>query len=145
VLSRPRLRPGTESDVLHRRAAAVVLDVGLWLLVSSVPVVADLLVYTSESPTSLRSISYGGLVFLLYLAITQGATGQTVGKYLLGVGVGDTDGGPCSWRQAAGRSVLLLVDIALLGLPAVVSMALSDSRQRVGDRAAGTVVVRAER
>jgi uncharacterized RDD family membrane protein YckC len=143
--SPPTLHPGTETEVLVRRAAAAGLDATIWVLVSSVPLVADLLVYTRPTLTSSTTVAYGGLVFLAYLAVAQGATGQTAGKYLTGVGVADVDGGPCSWGQAAGRSLLLLVDIALVGLPAVASIALSDRRQRVGDRVAGTVVVRATR
>jgi uncharacterized RDD family membrane protein YckC len=145
VFSPPTLVAGTENGVLLRRAVAFLLDVGLWVVVSSVPVIADLLVYTRATATSSVTIAYGGIVFLCYLAVTQGAAGQTISKYLVGIGVADAEGGPCSWGQAAGRSLVLLVDIALLGLPAIVSVLRSDRRQRVGDRVAGAVVVRATR
>lgn len=134
------LRIGTEADtdVLARRAVAFAVDVGAWLVVTSLPGFELL-------STGATSVSYGALGFLAYLAVTQAAFAQTLGKYLLGVGVADATGGPPSTGQAVGRSLLLAVDAVALGVPALVSVAFSDRRQRVGDRAVGTVVVRAER
>lgn len=63
-----------------------------------------------------------------------------------GIRFGDVDGdNPCSFSQASGGSLFLIVVIAILGIPALLSMYFSENRQRIGDRVAGTLVVRAKR
>ncbi|MEO1033605.1 RDD family protein [Winogradskyella sp.] len=68
--------------------------------------------------------------------------GQTVGKMILKIKVVKVDGSPTEWYNLAVRWMLRIVDIWIFS-PSIglLSILLSDKRQRVGDAAAGTVVI----
>jgi uncharacterized RDD family membrane protein YckC len=70
--------------------------------------------------------------------------GRTVGKSALGLRVVTEEGAPIRFRHAAIRSALQVVDIALLpvGGIAILSSLAGRSDQRLGDRLAGTIVLR---
>ena len=68
--------------------------------------------------------------------------GRTLGKRLTGLRVVNLQGGPVSVRQSAVRNIVRIVDILptayLIGMA---SIAATSHGQRVGDTAAGTVVI----
>lgn len=69
--------------------------------------------------------------------------GRTVGKAALGLRVVTSEGAPIRFRHAAIRSALWLVDGLVLGpAPAVIAILASRDNLRLGDMAAGTIVVR---
>ena len=69
--------------------------------------------------------------------------GRTVGKSALGLRVVTAEGAPARFRHAAVRAILGLVDLfASSGFAGVASMVLSARNQRLGDLAAGTIVLR---
>jgi uncharacterized RDD family membrane protein YckC len=70
--------------------------------------------------------------------------GRTPGKAALGLRVVGADGTPIRFQQAFLRAVLGFVDFLLVpvGFVAVVTVLLSPRDQRLGDMAAGTIVVR---
>ena len=69
--------------------------------------------------------------------------GRTPGKAALGLRVVTREGGPVRLRHAAIRAVLGLVDFLLtFGAVAVISVLVTRNDQRLGDLAAGTVVLR---
>ena len=70
--------------------------------------------------------------------------GRTLGKMALGLRVVTVEGAPVQFRHAAIRAIVGLVDFLLppLGPVAVVSVLLSPQDQRLGDLAAGTIVLR---
>jgi uncharacterized RDD family membrane protein YckC len=69
--------------------------------------------------------------------------GRTPGKAALGLRVVTVEAGPVAFRHAAIRAALALVEIlATSGGIAVVSALLTRRAQRLGDLAAGTVVIR---
>jgi uncharacterized RDD family membrane protein YckC len=71
------------------------------------------------------------------------ASGRTVGKRIAGLRVLRIDGSPVDFRSSAIRNLLRLVDGALTGyLAGVISVLVTSKNQRLGDLAAGTVVVR---
>lgn len=79
----------------------------------------------------------------LYHVLLEGRFGRTVGKATVGITVVDDDGAGCTYRAAAVRTVLRLVDwLPLAYLAGILSIRLTERRQRVGDLAANTVVVR---
>ena len=79
-----------------------------------------------------------GWALYYYFACESGG-GQTVGKRLTGLRVVREDGSPAEMREIAVRTVLRVVDTALVGLIAM--LATGERRARVGDLAAGTMIV----
>ena len=78
-----------------------------------------------------------------YFAICEWRWGRTIGKNMLGIRVMPVDGGRLEFGPASLRNLLRLVDgplTLLMILPVLVDR--SPRRQRLGDRAAGTIVVR---
>ena len=71
------------------------------------------------------------------------ANGQSFGMQLLGLRVISKDGGPASMMQLFIRGILLIVDTLIWGLVGFITIVASRYRQRVGDHAARTLVVRA--
>lgn len=83
-----------------------------------------------------------------YYLIGEALIGRTPGKLLTGLVVVDVSGRSCTWWQAFVRTMwrFLEVNPALLGaLPAAVCIVRSKRHQRIGDRAAGTIVAPASR
>jgi uncharacterized RDD family membrane protein YckC len=69
--------------------------------------------------------------------------GRTPGKAALGLRVVTTEGAPERFRHAAVRGFLGLIDLwATTGAVAVLSVLLTRDNQRLGDLAAGTLVIR---
>jgi uncharacterized RDD family membrane protein YckC len=66
--------------------------------------------------------------------------------YIQGIVVVDPSGGRCGWRRALVRTLLRVVEanpFLFGGLPAGVAILASSRNQRLGDLAAGTLVVSA--
>ncbi len=74
------------------------------------------------------------------------AKGQTVGKMVLGIRVLCDDGTPVSWSHSMVRSLLMFVDfMPVLYGAGLLSMLIQQDFKRLGDLAAGTLVVYAEK
>jgi uncharacterized RDD family membrane protein YckC len=84
-----------------------------------------------------------GAMFV-YPCFCETVWGRTPGKAALGLTVVTDEGGPVRFRQAAIRSALQVVDFLLVpvGVVAVLSALAGRQDQRLGDRLAGTLVVR---
>ena len=95
-----------------------------------------------------RALAIGllGLVVAnLYHIVLEGRWGRTVGKRLVGIRVTRADGSRPTVRAATIRTLARFVDWLPAGyLAGFVAMALTEKRQRLGDLAANTVVVRDE-
>ena len=86
------------------------------------------------------------LTYLGYFFISEALWSRTPGKYLQGLVVVGADGRPRGWRAALVRTLLRIVEANPLlfgGLPAGVAVLTSKRNQRLGDLAAGTLVVSA--
>jgi hypothetical protein len=84
------------------------------------------------------------LIFFGYPIVSETVwSGRTLGKAAMGLRVVTREGAPVRFRHAAIRGALSLVDLYLfLGAVAVVSSLLTRDGQRLGDLAAGTLVLR---
>ncbi|MGC2657939.1 MAG: RDD family protein [Bryobacteraceae bacterium] len=72
--------------------------------------------------------------------------GQTLGKWLFGLRVMDTAGLQLQFHQVAIRNLVRTIDLLpLLGVVGGLTMLLNSRLQRLGDIAAGTVVIRTRR
>lgn len=86
------------------------------------------------------------LTYLGYFFLSEGLWSRTPGKYLQGLMVIDPSGGRCGWRRALVRTLLRVLEANPLlfgGLPAGLAILASKGNQRLGDLAAGTLVVTA--
>jgi uncharacterized RDD family membrane protein YckC len=135
--------------VLGRRVGAAVIDIalltGLFVIMSLTVGQSSVSGEGFEFSLSLAwSLVYLALVLLYYFA-AEAATGQTVGKRLLGVRVLRTDGSRPSAAAIAGRTLLRIIDwLAALYLTGFITiLATGARRQRLGDLAARTGVARA--
>ena len=86
------------------------------------------------------------LIFLLYFILLEGAYGQTVGKMAVKIKVVWENGTKIEYADAAVCNILRVIDAIPFFIPYLLGAILiwtSDMKQRVGDRAASTVVVKA--
>lgn len=68
--------------------------------------------------------------------------GQTIGKMILKIKVVKVDGSPTEWYNFFVRWMLRIVDLWIFSPSiGILSILLSDKKQRIGDAAAGTIVI----
>lgn len=87
-----------------------------------------------------------GIILLVYFTVLLGTYGQTVGKMAVKIKVVKEDGSKLSYIDAFVRTLLLYVDAFPYVVPFLLGAILiwtSDKKQRLGDRAARTIVVTA--
>ena len=131
---------GYEFEGLWRRFVAAVIDNAGWLLFYAWFIGSVVSATYEESPEA------AGIIVLLFLsawfnyfALCEWRWGQTIGKNAMGMKVISLDRGKISYGQASIRNLLRLVDFFVVGW---VMIAADDKHQRLGDKAAKTVVVR---
>jgi uncharacterized RDD family membrane protein YckC len=79
------------------------------------------------------------ILYASYVAVFEGFRGQALGKTILGIEViREEDGVPGPWRAALRALTFLFVDMFV----GIFVMSASPKRQRPGDMAANTLVVR---
>ncbi|MEO0901869.1 MAG: RDD family protein [Bacteroidota bacterium] len=116
----------------------------LYMYAILVNLIGDALAYVYEDTWTQRGLM--ALVFLpaMFYSLLMHSifNGRTVGKMLLKMRVVRVDGTPVHWSNYLVRWMLRLVDIWIfLGSIGILSILFSERRQRVGDAAAGTVVI----
>jgi uncharacterized RDD family membrane protein YckC len=77
-----------------------------------------------------------------YYIVCEAATGATLGKRMVGIRVVGEDGEHVTFGAAVVRNLLRLVDALFFYLVGFLFAIVSTRRQRLGDRAAHTIVVR---
>lgn len=127
------------------RMASGLLDllVAFVLLVGGFMVLGLALGDASDALTGIVSILWSTIVLMGVPAAAETFTrGRTLGKLALGLRVVRDDGGPITARHAIVRSLVGFVEVyVLVGVPALVSSMIHPRSKRLGDLAAGTVVV----
>ena len=127
-------------DTIRRRILAYIADASL--------IVGAVLALQSPSKHSTgrrlaAGIAKSGVIAVPYHVFLEGTTGQTLGKELFKITVVKASGEPCTYRSAAIRTAFRVVDwLPAAYLAGLTSMVVTARRQRIGDLAAGTVVVR---
>ncbi len=97
---------------------------------------------TSYSSNTGLDLVWGSVLGVAYFLIQEALFGATVGKAAMGLRVVDKSGNRLTMRQTIVRNVARLVDwLPNLYILGALSIASSPSRQRIGDRLAGTLVV----
>jgi uncharacterized RDD family membrane protein YckC len=128
--------PVTGPKLDNRRVLAAVVDL---LIVAAG---AAVVLFAGDSLTGERQSALGAVILgwaLYYFFALESGDGQTVGKKLMKLRVVRANGSPAGMREVAVRTVLRVVDNYLVGL--IVMLATGERRQRIGDLAAGTIVV----
>lgn len=86
---------------------------------------------------------YFAVLWLYYIYYEVYNDGQTPGKRRLGIRVVMLDGGRIGWAAAIARNLLRPIDFLPIGfLAGMASILVSKHHQRLGDLAAGTIVIR---
>ena len=143
---------GTEKEVILHRIVAVIIDyivmgfLSFFILGASIaPAIAI------KSPGAFigglfMSIILIMVIWIFYGIIMETWKGQTVGKMVMGIIVVKENGEPCDFFAAFLRKVFRIIDsLPTLYLIGFIVIALTEKKQRLGDRLAGTVVVKLKR
>lgn len=127
------------------RMLALMVDLAVIAAAGSVleKVLAPLLVFGRDFAASIQTVVIFAFA-LLYSTVTEWAwRGQTVGKRLMRLRVVDAGGLRLEPAQVIVRNLMRLVDmLPILYLTGGIACVMSRHRQRLGDLAAGTVVIR---
>ena len=143
----PAAAPREDIHVTGRRVLAIIVDS---IVLGFIFGVMSIFFGTTSASGGSVSASVNGIpalvtfvVFLLYFTVLEGYLGQTVGKMLLGIKViREDNGGVPGLSTAALRTVLRLIDGLFGYLVGFIAVMASAKRQRLGDMAAHTLVVR---
>ena len=133
------------------RAVAVIID---GIIISIVCYVLIALFGTSSSSmggsgveASFNLSGVSALVFILFPIVyyvgLEGTIGATIGKLAMGLKVVKTDGGKSTFGTAIIRFLLWIVDgLIFIPLVGMIMIWTTKQKQRLGDKAAGTVVIK---
>jgi uncharacterized RDD family membrane protein YckC len=125
-----------------RRFVAVLVDLAVFVVIALLAGGAH---STNVNGTHSSGVEAGGwwpFLFLGYYVVFEALTGWTIGKLVMGLRVVAEDGDSISWGQALGRNLLRFVDGLFFYLIAALFVWSSSKRQRLGDLAANTFVIR---
>jgi uncharacterized RDD family membrane protein YckC len=82
------------------------------------------------------------VIIFAYFILLEWLTGYTAGKYLLRMKVLTVDGKKITLKQSLARNFGRLIDgLPFFNLIGIISIYKSGTRQRIGDKLAGTVVI----
>jgi len=130
---------------IGERIVAFLIDgLILYMYAYLVNLISGALGYIYEDTWTQRGLA--ALIFLpaMFYSLLMHSlfNGKTVGKMIMKMRVVRMDGIPVHWSNLLVRWILRLVDIWIfLGSIGILSILFSEKRQRVGDAAAGTVVI----
>jgi uncharacterized RDD family membrane protein YckC len=132
------------------RFVAVLIDGAIFFLLGFLlALLSDGTYSSSTAGTHTAGFQVGGrglvvlaLIGLGYYISCEVLFGATLGKLALGLRVVDEQGGPITWGASLVRNVLRIVDGLFFYLVGAIAVWSSPARQRLGDRAAHTYVVR---
>ena len=147
-------RPVPTPDVLEK-AQAVLAPQGWRLLAGVIDLLPLVIAVTiqastmnsdhtlSTMPTTQEMLPFyiGVGVYVAHTLAAELITGRSIGKFLVGLRVISSDGNPLTAQAVIVRNVLRLIDVMLIGLPLALIL-FSPMRQRLGDMAGRTIVIR---
>ena len=116
----------------------------LYIYLTAVYLIGDYIGYVYQDGWTQRGlVALISLPAMFYSILMQSIfNGRTVGKMLLKMRVVKFDGSPVHWSNYLVRWMLRLVDIWIfIGSIGLLTILFSNRRQRLGDAAAGTVVI----
>jgi uncharacterized RDD family membrane protein YckC len=144
----PRAPTRDDTDVIGARIGAQIVDsiIGAVLFVVIVAVFGGVGASAGgESGAGIFGIGFliGVAAVVFYFFLLEGFwDGQTLGKKLFGIKVVKDTGEECTIAASIIRNLLRIIDGLFYYVIGFIVMAATDKRQRLGDLAGGTVVVR---
>src|SRR4051794_15386531 len=141
---------GAASEVIGRRVGAGLLDIALLAVLF---VVMGLLFGESHAEGGHASVNLHGAAAVVYFVLALGyyfvseaLSGATLGKRALGLRVIGPDGAPAGAGRVGVRTLVRIIDVLpLLYLVGFIAVLATPSKRRLGDLAAKTDVVAADR
>jgi uncharacterized RDD family membrane protein YckC len=145
------------AEPTHRYAAAEVPAQYQGVAIRFVAILIDLIiigiiatilsVIGAQAGAYPATVAIGVVISLLYFILLLGRSGQTIGMMVVKIRVvKEADYSPIGYAEAAIRTILLYIDEIPFVIPYLLGAILiwtSEKKQRLGDRAAHTVVVKA--
>ena len=132
-----------EAVGVGRRAVAIIIDSILLFIVGYL--VASLTGQTTEEGFNMTGAPFflWIIVCVGYYVVMEKLRGATLGKMAMHLKVVKQDGAALDWQASVVRNVLRIVDGLFFYLVGAIVVWVSKGKQRIGDMAAHTVVVRA--
>jgi uncharacterized RDD family membrane protein YckC len=133
-----------EAVGVGRRAVAIIIDSVLLFILGYIIAMAT--GATTSEGFNLR----GGPAFLwfgiglAYYIVMEAMSGATLGKKAMGLKVVKQSGEPLDWQASIVRNVMRLIDGFIFYLIGAIVVWVSKKRQRLGDMAAHTLVVKVQ-
>ena len=126
-----------------RRAVAIIIDSILLGILGYA--VAAMTGSTTESGFNLQGAPalFFFLLFLAYYVVMEKLKGATLGKLAMGLKVVKEGGEAIDWQASIVRNILRIIDGFFFYLVGAIVVWVSKKRQRLGDMAAHTIVVKA--
>jgi len=125
-----------------RRAVAVIIDsIILFVVGYVVAMLTGTTTGTGFAMTGAPAFIWFGLC-LAYFVVLEAMQGATLGKRVMGLKVVKQDGSAMDWQASIIRNILRIIDGFFFYLVGAIVVWVSKSRQRLGDMAAHTLVVR---
>ncbi len=117
------------------RAVAIIIDIIILCIV-----IVPLSLLAGQS-TAVHLVV--GLIGLAYWVVLEALKGATLGKMAMGLRVVKlVDGGAISWKESIIRNLLRIIDGFFFYLVGAIIVWITKDKQRLGDLAAGTIVVK---
>lgn len=129
---------------ISARAQAFVIDELIKLALVTVASMLVVLFPLEQIGLFLFLISAFAITWFYGVAFELFNDGRTPGKNVAHVKVVNSDGTPIRLASSLLRNLLRVVDVGLLCIPALVSMAMSKGFKRIGDHLADTIVIYTE-
>ena len=142
------------ADVVNRAVAIIIDTLILWVVMFIIAIPLGLqamMMGAMTNPMAAAQLAgasmivgvLGIVIGLGYFVYFEGTTGQTIGKRIVNIKVVRKDGKPMTYMDALIRTVLRIIDGLVFYLVGLIVILASKERQRVGDMAAKTIVVKA--
>ena len=141
------------ADVINRIVAIIIDNVILWVVMFLILLplgIGTMMMDSVMNPmaaaqmwgASMIAIVLGVLINLGYFVYFEGTTGQTIGKKIVNIKVVREDGKPMDYMTALVRTVLRVIDGIGFYIVGLIVLLASKDKQRIGDMAAKTLVVK---
>ncbi len=122
-------------------AAIIVLPLGLGAALFSLPARGPAGLMRGAVLAPLGALNF--LLWLLYFTYLESTSGQTLGKRIMGIKVVKESGEQLTPIDAFIRTILRIIDGFVFYLLGFMLVLVSEKKQRLGDMAVGSIVVKA--